>query len=72
VIERRAASVAASAGRATFGTAGPLEVIGAVLRLVATIALMTWVASRIYKAGVLLYGQKANVPQMWRAIRQAQ
>jgi ABC-type Na+ efflux pump permease subunit len=44
----------------------------AVLVLVVTIALMTWVAGRIYKAGVLLYGQKAGIRRTWRAIREGQ
>lgn len=28
-----------------------------------------WVAARIYSAGVLLYGQRANFRAMWRAVR---
>lgn len=42
------------------------------LLLGATIALMIWVAGRIYKAGVLLYWQKPDIRQMWRAISEAQ
>lgn len=57
--------------RLTAGTAAPLEVIGAILLLVASIGLMTWVAGRIYRAGVLLYGQKAGIRQIGRAIREA-
>ena len=32
---------------------------------------MTWVAARIYAAGVLMYGQKPSLRGMWRAIREA-
>jgi ABC-2 type transport system permease protein len=58
--------------RHALATTAPLEVTIAMLLLVAAIALMTWVAGRIYKAGVLLYGQKAGIRQMWRAVREAQ
>ncbi len=49
----------------------PPEVAVAVLVLALTIVLMTWVAARIYAAGVLLYGQKAGIRRMWMAVRQA-
>lgn len=58
--------------RLNAGTAGPLEVTVAVLFLVVTIVLMTWVAGRIYKAGVLMYGQKAGIRRLWRAVREAE
>jgi hypothetical protein len=28
-----------------------------------------WVAARIYSAGVLLYGQKAGLRSVWKAVR---
>ena len=57
--------------RLSAATAGPVEVAGAVLLLAATIVLLTWVAARIYSAGVLLYGQKPSVRGMWKALGQA-
>ena len=57
--------------RLSAATAGPVEVAVAVLLLAATIVLMTWVAARIYSAGVLLYGQKPSVRGMWKALNQA-
>jgi ABC-2 type transport system permease protein len=53
------------------GAVGPLEVALAALLLVATIGLVAWIASRIYSAGVLLYGQRASLRVMWRAAREA-
>ena len=38
-----------------------LLVLGAVVAL--------WVAGRIYSAGVLLYGQKAGLRNVWKAVR---
>jgi ABC-2 type transport system permease protein len=57
--------------RLSAGSAGPLDVIGAIVLLVATLLLVTWVAARIYAAGVLMYGQRPSIPRMWRALREA-
>ena len=56
--------------RLNAATVGPLEVSLAALLLVATIGLMTWVASRIYAAGVLMYGQKPSIGGAWKALRE--
>ncbi len=58
--------------RLNAGNAGLLEVGFAVLLLMATIVLAVWVASRIYAAGVLMYGQKPSLRGMWRAAREGQ
>ena len=57
--------------RLNAATVGPLEVAIAVLLLAATIVFMTWVAARIYAAGVLMYGQKPSLRGMWRALGEA-
>lgn len=36
-----------------------------------TIAAMTWMAARIYAAGVLLYGQHPSLRTLWRALAEA-
>jgi ABC-2 type transport system permease protein len=36
-----------------------------------TVALLTWVASRIYRIGMLMYGKKATIPEVVRWVRQA-
>jgi ABC-2 type transport system permease protein len=56
--------------RLNAGNAGLLEVGFAVLLLMATIVLAVWVASRIYAAGVLMYGQKPSIRGMWKAVRE--
>ena len=58
--------------RLNAGNAGLLEVGFAVLLLMATIVLAVWVASRIYAAGVLMYGQKPSLRGMWKAAREGQ
>ena len=32
---------------------------------------LIWLASRIYRVGMLMYGKKATIPEVWRWIRQA-
>ena len=53
------------------GTAGIPEVALSVLILLITIVAATWIAGRIYAAGVLMYGQKPSIRGMWKAIREA-
>lgn len=38
---------------------------------VATIALFTWIASRIYRVGMLMYGKSASLPEVVRWMRQS-
>lgn len=38
---------------------------------VATIIGLVWVASRIYRVGMLMYGKKATIPEVWRWVRQS-
>ena len=36
-----------------------------------TVILITWLASRIYRVGMLMYGKRASLPEAWRWARQA-
>jgi ABC-2 type transport system permease protein len=47
------------------------EVLLALALLAATVALALLIASRIYSAGVLLYGQRLGIRTVWRATRVA-
>src|SRR5216684_2175327 len=38
---------------------------------VVTIVGLVWVASRIYRIGMLMTGKKATIPEVWRWVRQA-
>jgi ABC-2 type transport system permease protein len=38
---------------------------------VITVVLLLWLASRIYRIGMLMYGKKANIPEVMRWVRQA-
>jgi ABC-2 type transport system permease protein len=37
----------------------------------ATVAGLTWLASRVYRVGMLMYGKKASIPEVWRWVRQS-
>ncbi|MFN2533183.1 MAG: ABC transporter permease [Pyrinomonadaceae bacterium] len=37
----------------------------------ATVGLFSWIASRIYRIGMLMYGKKATIPEVLRWLRQA-
>jgi ABC-2 type transport system permease protein len=37
----------------------------------ATVVVLIWLASRIYRVGMLMYGKKATIPEVWRWVRQA-
>jgi ABC-2 type transport system permease protein len=36
-----------------------------------TVVLLLWLASRIYRIGMLMYGKKATIPEVMRWVRQA-
>ena len=37
----------------------------------ATVVLLMWVAARIYRIGMLMYGKRATIPEIMRWVRQA-
>jgi ABC-2 type transport system permease protein len=56
-------------GRIATGVAQPWEVAVSIVLLVGSIFAALWLASRIYRAGVLLYGQRPGVRAVWRIVR---
>ncbi|MGI8734937.1 MAG: ABC transporter permease [Pyrinomonadaceae bacterium] len=36
-----------------------------------TVVLLAWLASRIYRVGMLMYGKRATIPEAWRWLRQS-
>jgi ABC-2 type transport system permease protein len=36
-----------------------------------TVVLLTWLAGRVYRVGMLMSGKKASIPEVWRWVRQA-
>ena len=55
--------------RLSLGTAGPAEVLVAIALLLVAIPAALWVAARLYRSGVLMYGQSPSPRTLWRALR---
>lgn len=36
-----------------------------------TVVMLIWLAARIYRIGMLMYGKRATIPEVWRWVRQA-
>ena len=55
--------------RLSLGTAGPLDFAVAVVLLLIAIPAVLWFAARLYRSGVLMYGQSPSPRTLWRALR---
>ena len=55
--------------RLSLGTAGPIDFAVAVLLLLIAIPAVLWLAARLYRSGVLMYGQSPSPRTLWRALR---
>lgn len=55
--------------RLIVGKPGAVAVGGSILELIATIAVVLWIASRIYRVGILMYGKKPNLPEILRWLK---
>lgn len=50
----------------------PLWQIGlSIIVNVAAIAGLVWIAARVYRVGMLMYGKRATIPEIWKWIKQA-
>ena len=56
-------------GRMSENAVQPWEVVLSIALLGAMIVAALWIAARIYRAGVLLYGQRPGVMAVWRLMR---
>lgn len=55
--------------RLSLGTATFLDVTIAVILLLIAIPAVLWLAARLYRSGVLMYGQSPTPRTLWRALR---
>ena len=55
--------------RMLISSVAPWEWAVAAGLMVVFLAAALWTAARIYSAGVLLYGQRASLRSVWRAVR---
>jgi ABC-2 type transport system permease protein len=47
----------------------PWEIALSIVLMIATIFAVLWVASRIYRVGILMYGKKPNLPELLRWLK---
>ena len=57
--------------RIAAGDPAPAEVAGSLLLTLATALALLWVSARIFRAGILLYGQRMSLRRVWLALRTA-
>ena len=55
--------------RVIVGNPSMLAIAGSLALLIATIAVVLWLASRIYRVGILMYGKKPNLPEILRWLK---
>jgi ABC-2 type transport system permease protein len=46
-----------------------LDLVLSMIFLVAGFLATTWVAAKIYRTGILMYGKKINYKELWKWIR---
>lgn len=57
--------------RITIVTPPAWEIALSIVVLLATTAGMMWMAARIYRVGILMYGKRPTLPELWRWIKAA-
>lgn len=55
--------------RIVVGKPSPFAITLSLVGLVLTIAVVLWLASRIYRVGILMYGKRPNLPEILRWIK---
>ena len=55
--------------RISIGNPQPWEIALSFVLMAAFIALVLWIASRIYRVGILMYGKKPNLPEILRWLK---
>ncbi|MDA0677207.1 MAG: ABC transporter permease [Chloroflexi bacterium] len=55
--------------RLSAGNVSPLEVATSVAVVLASALVLLWVSARIFRAGLLLYGQRMSLKNVWAALR---
>jgi ABC-2 type transport system permease protein len=46
-----------------------VQVLGSIALLAATVLAITWVAARVYRVGILMYGKKPGIRELVRWVR---
>ena len=57
--------------RLSVGNVSALEVAGSLAVIIASAFVLLWVSARVFRAGLLLYGQRMSLKNVWSALREA-
>ena len=55
--------------RIAIGAAPAWQIAASIVLLVVTIVAVTWIAAKIYRVGVLMYGKRPTLPELARWLR---
>jgi ABC-2 type transport system permease protein len=55
--------------RVIVGKPSAIAVTGSIVEMIATIVVVLWLSSRIYRVGILMYGKKPNLPEILRWLK---
>jgi ABC-2 type transport system permease protein len=55
--------------RIPFGVPPVGQILASVILLILTFLFTTWLAAKIYRTGILMYGKKTSYKEMWKWIR---
>jgi ABC-2 type transport system permease protein len=57
--------------RLPMGTVFPIDIVGSIVVLVLSVPLITWLGSKLFRYGLLMYGKRPSFKQMIHIMRQA-
>ncbi len=55
--------------RISLGEVPVFEIVASVVILIASFVFMTWLAGRIYRTGILMYGKKVSYKELWKWLK---
>jgi ABC-2 type transport system permease protein len=55
--------------RATISDPPLWQILGSMVILLISIGFSTWIAAKIYRIGILMYGKRPNLPELLRWMR---
>jgi ABC-2 type transport system permease protein len=55
--------------RIAIGSAPAWQIAASIILLIGTIVVVTWIAAKIYRVGVLMYGKRPTLPELARWLR---
>lgn len=57
--------------RLSSGSVSTVEIAASLLTITASALVLLWVSSKVFRAGLLLYGQRMSIKNVWAALRDA-